>query len=81
MADVMIFFFHPFPQIETLMHVYIQLPWLLVKSDYWIPAATISEKKKKKSTAKTLTLNYFTPKVFRVAHHDKLKFRLQKFNV
>ena len=27
----------------------------------------------KKSTAKTLALNYFTPKVFRVTHHDKLK--------
>ena len=26
------------------------------------------------STAKTLALNYFTPKVFRVTHHDKLKF-------
>ena len=25
-------------------------------------------------TANTLALNYFTPKVFRVTHHDKLKF-------
>ena len=26
------------------------------------------------STAKTLALNYLTVKVFRVTHHDKLKF-------
>ena len=26
------------------------------------------------STAKTLSLNYFTPKVLRVTRHDKLKF-------
>ena len=31
-------------------------------------------KQKKIPTAKTLALNYFTPKLFRVTHHEKLKF-------
>ena len=34
--------------------------------------ATVSGKKI--STAKTLALNHFPPKVFRVTQHDKLKF-------
>ena len=54
------------------MYTFIQLLWLLVKSDYLIPVATILGKKI--STAKILAPNYFTLKVFRVTHHDKLKF-------
>ena len=66
-----------FPSISSnsnTLHTFIQLSWLLVKSDYQIPVATILGQKRKISTAKTLTLNYFPTKVFRVTHHGKFKF-------
>ena len=41
-------------------------------SNYWIPMAIISGKQI--STAKTLALNYFSPKVFKLTFMQKFKF-------
>ena len=72
MADVMIFFFSiNFLKLKHYAHIYsINLASCKIR----LLDSSGNYFRQKKSSAKTLALNYFPPKVFRVTHHDKLKF-------
>ena len=85
MNDVMVFLFSiQFLKLKHFAHIY-SISLASCKIKLLDSNGNYFRQKQKISTAKTFTLNYFPPNVFRVTHHHKLKYsitldQLQKLN-